>query len=568
MRREASCTVALPVSLEQVYLDTVEANDGQREKMSVKDFVRTVIKDDSGRLIECAPMHELMLHHVEWCREHGLWCAVYAPWESGKTTVFMGYVLHELAERGPLGWKCKVVSSGDSTASKRLCAVKRYIEDDLDFRNLYPYIVPGEKWTDHELDIAKDVTTIDRTLEAHGLRSSDMGSRADMIWFDDLLDAKNTLSSQVIRDGTTTLYENSWLSRVKSRNDDGHDGFVLFTSNVWHSKDLSQQIKEKAGYAVLEIAVNQELTALDVTVYNADADYMPEFLKDVPVKWTGRMAQFNIPLWDRFNTAILLDKKTKLRQSTFDRGYRLIPLTGEDKQFPSYEQCLEYGTAIDDSLLATIKYRVLAVDLSSDKRPGTVLCGLGWDGTKIVRFYLRCGQWTSPQTATAIKAAYDEYGFDVIAVENNAYQDALCQWIRMMGRAGNEGYEFWGRVRGWFTGSNKIDEDIGLPHLEVQFQNRYWRFLIPHKAGAHGHSCKCDYCREHEEFTTYPHGSTDIVMATWIGSRFIKVGGKTGATVKSADEESSQGGHSRPGGQRQDRSQFRPEHRVTRRFFG
>ena len=532
-----------------------------------REFIKSVIKDDQGQHIEFEDVHAAMLYHIRFCFERGIWCALYGPWEHSKTTISLGFILWLIAERGQQGYKAKIISSSAETASKRLCAIEKYIETDKDFRRIYPRITKGGKWNESRMDIQKQVISLDSTLESHGLDSKDMGSRADVEWFDDVCDAQNALGSDIVRQHTIRTYENSWISRIKTAAaKDNYNPFVLNTTNVWHEKDLTQVIKTQPRYCIIEIKVNGSITGLTVQVLNAPQDYNP------PVgdrkQWDKKVFRYDLPFWSRINRAELVKKKGGMSESTFNRGYRLIPLSGDEQQFPSYDLCVEYEAPITRVLLQSMKSISIGVDLSGKKRAGVCFTVTGTDGSRKVRLMVKAGKYTSPETAHQLKLLNDTFNPTVIGVENNAYQEALVEWIKEMGKKGQPGYDFWMKVKGWTTGRNKIDEQIGLPHLETQFSNRGYRILMPFAKGDHSLACQCSYCREQTEFNTFPHTSADTVMSFWIADRMLPTGaGQSGTSV------GSEGTGEKPRDRHEERQQIRGDRRPGRgggrkRFFG
>ena len=214
-----------------------------------------------------------------------------------------------------------------------------------------------------------------------------------------------------------------------------------------------------------------------------------------------------------------------------------------------------------------MKSIVIGVDLSGKKRAGTSFTVIGSDGRQKVRLLTKVGKYTSPQTAHQIKLLHDTFNPTIIGVENNAYQDSLREWIQEMGKSGKPGYEFWMKVKGLHTGKNKIDEEVGLPHLETQFSNRGYRILMPFKKGDHSLVCKCSYCREQTEFETYPHTSADTVMSFWIADRMLPTGsGKSGTSVGSGPAGE------KPRDRHEERQQVRGDRAgrgsSRKRFFG
>ncbi|MBN1518432.1 hypothetical protein JXA32_17860 [Candidatus Sumerlaeota bacterium] len=159
------------------------------------------------------------------------------------------------------------------------------------------------------------------------------------------------------------------------------------------------------------------------------------------------------------------------------------------------------------------------VDLSGTGRKGNVIfCGAVSASGSRVPVEVRCGKWSSPELARQLDAIDALYGPEIILVENNGYQRAFQDWAA----ADGERHAWWGRVKGFVTGRNKANATLGLPGLEVEFENGVWR--VPRREFAdHGGFCDrgpdggpCGWCRWVEEMESYPHvGSDDTVMACW-----------------------------------------------------
>lgn len=261
--------------------------------------------------------------------------------------------------------------------------------------------------------------------------------------------------------------------------------------------------------------------------------------------------------WQRFGPAVLGTKSQQLHGSTFSRGFLLRPMTDRDAVFPSYEACVRWGE--DPAMyLETIKSVAIGVDLATKKERGVAMTVVGWDGKRKIRLQPITGTLTSPQTAEQVAMLAAKYPPTVVAVENNAYQQALVDWLKELGKSGKQGYEFWAKVRGIYTGRNKTDENCGLPHMEVEFKNGGWLFPMPFGKEEHDALCRCDFCRERGEFLAYPNGTTDIVMATWFASSMLRAG-NLGASGKTGNATAQPQGAQQP-----DRHALREQMRVDR----
>jgi len=120
---------------------------------------------------------------------------------------------------------------------------------------------------------------------------------------------------------------------------------------------------------------------------------------------------------------------------------------------------------------------------------------------------------------------------DMWVVENNAYQEALVEWVHE--RAGSVGAAAI-RITGATTGKNKMDEVLGLPGLAAEYEHGTWHWMLgdeQHKAQGSIPMKMLAQMRE------YPISQkTDMVMANWIGNQAAKVDAR-GTGEDDFDEE-------------------------------
>lgn len=217
----------------------------------------------------------------------------------------------------------------------------------------------------------------------------------------------------------------------------------------------------------------------------------------------------------------LVKKKASMPHSSFNRGWHLIAASDEDLTFPAFRSCFTPGVAlgpIQRNDWATFT----GVDLAGEKRPGNAIVTLKVHPVthRRIPIDLRAGSWKSNETVQHLADIYEAYRPTVIMVENNGYQQALVDWIQALK------LDFWPIVEPTTTtGSTKYNETIGLPGLQVEFQNRAW--TIPSdefEAHPPGHMSKgCQWCRWVYEMTTHPLAvSSDYVMATWFARQGVE----------------------------------------------
>ncbi len=217
----------------------------------------------------------------------------------------------------------------------------------------------------------------------------------------------------------------------------------------------------------------------------------------------------------------------------FQRGFRQQAYTAGELMFPSFPTCFNEGLLVSEVIQR--KYPTyIGVDLSSPYREGNVIVALQLDPGNSMRYpvHIRCGNWTSPETADNLADVCSMFEWiEFIMVENNAYQQSIIDWVKV-GRS----FPHWNRVEAMTTGRQKFDPNFGLPGLEIEFKNKSWAVPSGEWAGHEtGHGC--GWCRWRREINTYPRGAkTDCVMATWFaitainlwGRRVMQRSGKTG----------------------------------------
>ena len=200
-----------------------------------------------------------------------------------------------------------------------------------------------------------------------------------------------------------------------------------------------------------------------------------------------------------------MDRRGKIGGRAFARGFRQETMEDEDRTFPSVAKCAAQD--LDPGELVGSHWpRYTGVDLSSATRPGNAFVTIAQRPADRKRVVLdvRAKALTSPQTWRELEEIERAHRPALFMVENNGLQDAVIEW----------GLELNATlpVQGFLTGKNKADPVMGLPGLEVEFENEGW--IIPRPE--HALDCECAWCRLWAELLGHPLGeSTDLVMALW-----------------------------------------------------
>ena len=211
-----------------------------------------------------------------------------------------------------------------------------------------------------------------------------------------------------------------------------------------------------------------------------------------------------------------MKRRGEIGSRSFARGFRQEVMEDEDRTFPSVMKCA--AADLDPLELLGDDWLVFTgADISSARRPGNALATIAQRPTDKKRLVVdvRAKKLTSPQMWREMEDVDELYHPNVFMVENNATQEAIVEW----------GLELNATlpVRGFMTGKNKSDSVMGLPGLEVEFENGGW--IIPRPA--HGLDCKCVWCRLWMELLGHPLAeSTDLVMALWFAREAARTGPK------------------------------------------
>lgn len=217
-----------------------------------------------------------------------------------------------------------------------------------------------------------------------------------------------------------------------------------------------------------------------------------------------------LPLWSRFPREKLLDVRDR-NERAYRRGFELDAYSDDERFFPSFENCISIGAEWRSMPWREWEF-VLGVDLASTKRPGTFIVPVAVTPENrclILEGLPRCGSWSTKQLADELGKLADELAPVAIVVESNGVQDAIVEgFIDDLER-----YPWAARVEGKNTGrSDKVDREVGLPAMEVEFANAAWGVLYTSR---HPLDCSCGTCQLVDQFKVYPHGdATDAVLAT------------------------------------------------------
>ena len=210
-----------------------------------------------------------------------------------------------------------------------------------------------------------------------------------------------------------------------------------------------------------------------------------------------------IPLWEqKWSREALATKRRAVGERAFNRGFRQMALSDEERTFRSFDKCLiKRAKPLD--LAGPDAPRFMGVDPFGQHVVIFVLA-LKKDPPRRVPVAIYRGQWGPAETVRHILEAYRQHLPQVVKVENVAAQEAIVQWCKEKGEVVP--------IEGFMTGKQKSDPEIGLPSLEVEFENGSWEIGYEE----HEYGCPCAWCVWIAEMHGHPlYPTQDCVMACW-----------------------------------------------------
>lgn len=378
--------------------------------------------------------------------------------------------------------RIKLVCQNDDIAVKRLSAMIEHIEQNPRVTEVFPGLKASVKgaWTKSRIYVERDlVGSTDPSIEACGILSTATGGRADLLIFDDPVDFRNAIQMPSLRDMVKEVYDNVWINLLDE------NGRVWYIATPWHRDDNTHRLMENKSYHFINDSIDADFTSI----------------------WE-----------DKWPTERLRERYEEIGSRAFDRAFRNKALSDEDTLFPVelIERCYD-DTFIFGSIPKYFEEKRIhfftGVDIAAGKQRTSgaysVIFTIAWyEGIKVPVSIIR-GRFPSPQLSRLIIEEIVKWNPELIFIENNAQQEALIQWIN---ETSPEFINTIPPIKGYYTGVQKFDEQIGLPGIAVEMEQGKW--IIPDPT-SHG-KCKCSLCTWINEMSEYPIGKySDTVMAMW-----------------------------------------------------
>lgn len=215
------------------------------------------------------------------------------PRDHGKTTQLEGHIIWQLGNNPNL--RIKIVCASDSKAVERLFAIIQHIRLNDEVQRTFPWLKPAKlgDWTKHKIVVERPFISRDSSIEALGVLSTATGGRADKLYADDVVDRRNALELPKLRETVKSAWDSDWINLLEP------NGQAVYNATPWHTADLTHKLIKNPTYRILRCPVGAPSN------------------------------QFK-PIWaEKWGEAQLKARYLKIGQLEYDRGFKLIALSGE-----------------------------------------------------------------------------------------------------------------------------------------------------------------------------------------------------------------------------------------------
>ena len=340
---------------------------------------------------------------------------------------------------------------------------------------VFPDLKKGDIWNKTGFSIERNIIHKDPTLKAAGLFSTGVVGRANLMIFDDCTSYRTAVEQPSLRESSKHIFHEVWMNHLLP------DGRVVYICTPWHIMDLSMDLKRSGSFDVW---------------------------------WQPALDENGESTWPEMWPTEILERKRADDERSFEQQYMLRPISELDTIF-NFETILM--GAGDDAIPQPDWDYFVGVDLSpaiSSTGSYSVIFIIGVDPrdercTRHVVDIIR-NRNKAPEVMSQIIDVYNHYKPRCIMVENNAYQQAMIDFLR----AKNADIP----VIGYRTGSQRLDLKQGVPSLAPLFARGLFRYPID--VSHLSSPCNCPFCTWINELKLFPGGEfTDTVMAMWLAER-------------------------------------------------
>jgi hypothetical protein len=451
---------------------------------ALKEKVLRRCREDSYALTEYIFGYVNSPFHRQWhdflrSGESGL---ILACRGSGKTEqVTIGNSLWEIGNNPNI--RIKIITETDDLSIKILSKIAETIVGNDRYHEVFPHVEKHatRSWNQHELTVKRSINDKEPTIEAQSILAASTGKRSDLNHYDDIVGMANTLTNPGKREIVKEAFRSNWqkvldvMFNSKAR--------WIMTATPWHKNDLVSELRENR--AVLK----------------------------APEVWVG--PNFESPWPGVIDSAVFKKALQTDGLRGYNRAYRGIALSDEECWINplSIKSAIDWNLKPEDVRIGEGNIPFTGVDLGHREGekacPSVIFTGVRTPQGKRIPIDIKILKNSSVlEIAKALIKTYQELHPVKILVENNGAQKYLIDILDSLGLALP--------VEGYFTGTQKLDPNVGVPSLLAEIEVGKW--IIPlGSGGTHEENiCGCNYCVWMNEVKNYPLTNTDTVMSNWL----------------------------------------------------
>ncbi len=344
---------------------------------------------------------ELDTLHIDWFRDAltSRKLLYIAPRDHFKTTVFtMVYVIYRIVRNPSI--RILLLNEILGNAKDFLREITGHFERNTRFREQFGALDRNApKWTEVAIQIESSRLTKDPTISVAGTLGAINSKHVDLIIGDDVISGKNTETAHQ-RNKT-----NKWLFQTVFPILDPRCGQMILAGTRWHIADMYNEF------------LNTKRT-------KRFANWKKVVLK---AEWKDQDGKHHILFPERFSKETLEEKKLEMGSAFYNAQYLNDPteLHGEGFQqgwLKFYETPPATMSIFQGADLAISKKEKSA-------KFAHVTIGIPPEGD-IYILKIIYEKLTFPQQCRTMKSSAIKYNPIGVGIENEAYQDALPQWLR------------------------------------------------------------------------------------------------------------------------------------------
>lgn len=165
-----------------------------------------------------------------------------APRGHAKSLITMAFVVWCLGQ--DVNHRIKILCANDKEARKRLAEVKAQIEKNPLLKLVFPRLKKegATEWNKQSILLERDLQLKDPTIEAMGIMSGSLGSRATLIVCDDIVDMRNSILQPELKKHVQQKLFAEIVPLLEP------EGRLLAVGTPWTLSDVNALMKESDGF--------------------------------------------------------------------------------------------------------------------------------------------------------------------------------------------------------------------------------------------------------------------------------------------------------------------------------